>query len=200
VLPSILRLGRCGRCGTGIGRWALAIEVATGVVFGLLAWQLHDRAATALPPALAFGAGAVAISAVDLGFSRIPTRFVYLTALAVALAGVPLLVDEPRAALGAAVGGGACLVLLGTVHLISPRMLGFGDVRLGALMGAVVGGLGWTSTEPILDPLSFVVTALFVAGVVGSLAGFALLAVRRRSIAYPFGPCLAIGGIVALLL
>jgi len=198
ALPWLLRMGRCRSCRTGIGRWALGIEIATGVVFGLIVWQLDDWKAEL--PALALGAGLVAISAVDLGFSRIPSRFVYLTALAVAITGVPLFVDEPRAVVGAAVGGGACLALLGSMHLISPRMLGFGDVRLGTLIGAVVGWLGWTETEPILDPLSFVITALFVAGLVGSLAGFALLAIRRRSVAYPFGPCLALGGIIALLL
>jgi leader peptidase (prepilin peptidase)/N-methyltransferase len=199
VRPWLLVGGRCRACHAAVGRWPLAIELTTGALFGLVAWRL-DGPSRAVWPALALVTGLVAISTVDLAFSRIPTRFVYLTALAVAITGLPLAVDEPDALVGVAVGGGACLVLLGGMHLLSPRMLGFGDVRLGTLVGAVVGWLGWTSVEPVLDPLGQVVTALFLAGVLGSLAGVVVLAVRRHNVPYPFGPCLALGAIVALVL
>jgi len=109
-------------------------------------------------------------------------------------------IDVPDTLTGAAVGGGLGLASLGAMHLAAPHMLGFGDVRLGALIGVAVGWIGWTEAEPVLDPLSRVVQALFLAGVVGSLLGVALLAVRRRNQTYPFGPCLALGAIIAVLL
>lgn len=198
ALPWLVVLGRCRGCREPIGRWALAVEVSTGVVFGVVTWQLGWS--RDLGPALVLCAGLVAISAVDLAYSRIPTRFVYLTALGVAVAGIPKLIAEPDSIVGAAVGGGLCLVLLGTMHLASPQMLGFGDVRLATLIGAVVGWLAWSSDEPVLSPMGHVVSAMILAGLVGTAAGLVLLAVRRRNVAYPFGPCLAAGAVVVLLL
>jgi prepilin signal peptidase PulO-like enzyme (type II secretory pathway) len=64
----------------------------------------------------------------------------------------------------------------------------------------VVGWCGWTADEPILDPLTWVVRSLLLAGVLGSIVGVALMAVRRRNQPYPFGPWLSVGGITALLL
>jgi leader peptidase (prepilin peptidase)/N-methyltransferase len=176
----------------------LLVEVATGLLFGLAVWRLDDERSL-LPAVLVLFTGLVATSTVDLLCSRIPTRFVYLTAAAVAVAAVPRLVDEPRSWVGAAVGGGLCLVGLGLLHLASPAMLGFGDVRLGGLIGAVVGWVGWTEAEPVFEPISRVVQVVFLAGVLGTVAGVALLVVRRANQAYPFGPCLAFGAVVTLL-
>lgn len=197
VLPWLAVLGRCRSCREPIAWWVGAVEIATAVSFGLLAWGIGRS--TRLLPALALAAGLVAISAVDLVCSRIPSRFVYLTALAVAVTGSIWWVARPESAVGALVGGGLCLLLLGAMHLSSPQMLGFGDVRLGTLIGAVVGWLGWTADEPLLDPLRYVVSAMIFAGLLGSLAGLVLLAVRRRNVAYPFGPFLALGAMVVLL-
>ncbi|HEY8544814.1 MAG TPA: prepilin peptidase [Acidimicrobiales bacterium] len=194
--PWLLRLGRCHACREPFARWPLLVELATGALFALGAWRVEGWR---LVPVLALFAGLVAVSAVDILCSRIPTRFVYLTAAAVAVAAVPRLVEEPRSWVGAAVGGALCLGGLGVLHLASPAMLGFGDVRLGTLIGAVVGWAGWSAAEPVLDPLSRVVQAVFLAGIVGSLAGFVLLAIRRANRAYPFGPCLALGAVVTLL-
>jgi leader peptidase (prepilin peptidase) / N-methyltransferase len=192
--------GRCPRCRAPIARWALAVELVTGVVWGLAGLAFGWSAA--LVPVLLLVSGLVAASAVDLACGRIPTRFVYLTGVPVGLAMVvAALVDgEPRSLLGGLVGAALVLVALGSLWLVSPRMLGFGDVRLGTLVGLVVGWCGWTADEPILDPLTWVVRALLLAGVVGSIVGVALMVVRRRNQPYPFGPWLSLGGIVALLL
>ena len=198
ALPWLLSAGRCRSCREPLARWPLAVELATGGLFAIAAWQL-DRWALLLP-VLVFFAGLVAVSTVDLLCSRIPTRFVYLTGLGAAMAAVPRVVDVPDTLTGAAVGGALCLASLGAMHLAAPHMLGFGDVRLGTLIGLVVGWVGWTSAEPVLDPLSRVVQALFLAGVIGSLVGFVLLAVRRSNSTYPFGPCLALGGVLAIFL
>lgn len=197
VLPWLASAGRCRSCREPIARWALAVEVATGVLFALGAWRI-DRW-WELAPVLVLFAGLVAISAVDLAHSRIPTRFVYMTGLGVAVAALPRVIEVPDALTGAAVGGALCLGLLGTMHLVSPRMLGFGDVRLGTLIGLVVGWRAWTEAEPVLDPVARVVQVVFVAGLAGTLVGVGLLLLRRSNQAYPFGPCLALGGVVALL-
>jgi leader peptidase (prepilin peptidase)/N-methyltransferase len=191
-------LGHCRSCKDPIARWVLAIEVTTGAVLATIARQVGWE--NSLAPALALATGLIAISAVDIVYTRIPTRFVYLTALAVLVTGIPRLVDAPDSAIGAAVGGALCLVSLGTMHLASPQMLGFGDVRLATLIGATVGWLGWTADEPVFRPLGHVVSAMILAGLLGSLVGVVLLVVRRRNVAYPFGPCLAAGAVAVLLL
>lgn len=198
ALPWLTARGRCRSCKEPIARWVLGIELTTGAALGLIAWQVGWS--TSLAPALALATGLIAISAVDMVYSRIPTRFVYLTALAVVVTGIPRLVDVPDSAIGAAVGGGLCLVSLGTMHLASPQMLGFGDVRLATLIGATVGWLSWTADEPVFRPLGHVVSAMILAGLLGSVIGVVLLVIRRRNVAYPFGPCLAAGAVAVLLL
>ena len=199
ALPATVVGGRCRGCGARLAGRHVAVELTTGALFGVAAavtgWSV------ALVPVLALLAGVVAMSAVDLVVMRIPTRFVYVTAAAV-VAGLVLasVVEGPArrltgAAVGAAAFGGFLLVL----HLISPRSLGFGDVRLATLVGAVVGWCAWQADHPVLAPVQAVLYAGLVAGLVGSVAGGVLLVVRRRDQPFPFGPALAAGGVVVAL-
>jgi leader peptidase (prepilin peptidase)/N-methyltransferase len=175
--------------------------VATGLAFGLAAARAGWSAS--LLPVLSLFAGLVAMSAVDIWAMRIPTRFAHVTALTV---GVAILVatavddgvdsDTLRAALvGAAVLGGGLLVL----HLISPRMLGLGDVRLATVAGLVVGWLAWTPEHPVLGPVEDALDAALLGGFIGALVGVALLVMRRRNDPFPFGPSLALGAAVVIL-
>jgi leader peptidase (prepilin peptidase)/N-methyltransferase len=192
--------GRCPGCRQAVPRWVLGIEVATGVLWGLVGLAFGWSAA--LVPVLIALAGWVAASAVDLACWRIPTRFVYLTGVpvVVTVVGAALVDGEPRSLEGGLLGMAVYVVFLGTLWLISPRMLGFGDVRLGGLVGLVVGWVGWTDAEPVVGPLVWVVRALLAAGLLGSIVGAVLAVVRRRNQPYPFGPWLSLGGVIALLL
>jgi leader peptidase (prepilin peptidase)/N-methyltransferase len=200
-LPWVGAAGRCAGCGAGRPRWCAAVEVATGLSFGLAAALAGWSAA--LLPVLSLFAGLVAMSTVDIWAMRIPTRFAHATALAV---GVTIVVataidsgidpDTLRAALvGAAVLGGGLLVL----HLISPRMLGFGDVRLATVAGVVVGWLAWTPEHPILGPVEDALDAALLGGFIGALVGLVLLVMRRRNDPFPFGPSLALGASLVIL-
>ena len=201
-LPAIVGVaagGRCRRCGERVARSTVAIEVACGLGWGVAA--LAVGWSVVLVPVLSLVTGLIAMSAVDLAVMRIPTRFVYVTA-AVVLAGAALVavLDGPaRRLVGAGVGalvlGGFLLVL----HLISPRSLGFGDVRLGALVGAAAGWSAWRADHPVLMSVQGVLNAALVAGLAGSVVGLALLVVRRRDRPFPFGPALAFGGLVVTL-
>lgn len=188
--------------------YARPIAVVTGLLYALVTLRLGWSAA--LVPVLVLVAGLVAVSAVDLVCWRIPARFVYLTGLG-ALAGMvvaALVADETGSLGGAAVGAGAYLMVLGGMHLLAPSQMGFGDVRLGALIGMVVGWLGWDATYPIGAALSWTLFALTLASLVGGVAGAVVLVVRRRKRAwsgrmwreaYPFGPWLCIGAVAAIL-
>jgi leader peptidase (prepilin peptidase) / N-methyltransferase len=145
----------------------------------------------------------VAMSAVDVWVMRIPTRFAWGTGLGVSaalLAATGLDTDVPARSLGgAAVGALAFGGVLTGLYLVSPRMLGFGDVRLGFVAGAVLGWIGWSTLDPVLGPLQLVFAALFAGSLVGTLWGGALLVVRRRNAAFPFGPALALGAVAMTL-
>jgi leader peptidase (prepilin peptidase)/N-methyltransferase len=91
----------------------------------------------------------------------------------------------------ALIGGAAAWAFFLILHLVSPRGMGFGDVRLSFLLGLL---LGW------LD-LRHVFLGVFFGFLLGSIVGVVLLALRRRGRKdhIPFGPFLAAGAVIAVL-
>lgn len=192
-------LGRCRRCGAPRPRWTASVEVATGLAFGLLG--LRFGWSPELPAVLAGAAGLVAISAVDLVYLRIPTPFVRATALALAVTvlGAAVAVGPVDALVGVAWGAAAYGGFLGLAWALSPRLIGFGDVRLAVVIGAVVGWVAWEPDHPLAGPLSGVLAAAFAAGLVGTVVGTVLLVIHRRSRPFAFGPAMALGALATLL-
>lgn len=123
------------------------------------------------------------VTITDLRTRTIPDRAL-LPAATLAIAAVTITdpASLPGRLAAAAVAGGFLLA----AALIRPEGMGHGDVKLAAVLGLYLG--------------QFVVLALLVALLAGSLAGLALLirhgpAARRMTI--PFAPYLACGGLVA---
>jgi leader peptidase (prepilin peptidase) / N-methyltransferase len=134
---------------------------------------------------LAFLSVLATVTVTDLDRRVIPNRIL----LAGAVAGVAIIAaSDPgslaeRAIAAAAAGG---FLLVGTVA--DRGGMGMGDVKLAAMMGLYLGAA--------------VAAALLVAFAAGALAGAALVlrhgaAARKRAI--PFGPFLALGGVVGLV-
>lgn len=198
-VPAVPARPACRACGTPMARWYLAVDVACGVVgavvVGTVGWS------AALVPLLALATGLVAVATTDLLVMRIPTRFVWSTLAAVITgAGYVALVDGPgRRLAGLVVGGAVVGGFLLVLHLISPRSLGFGDVRLGTLVGAAVGWSAWRPDHAVVGSVQGAANALLLAGLVGAVAGGVLLVIRRRDRPFPFGPALALGGMVVCL-
>ena len=141
----------------------------------------------ALPAYLVFGAVLVVLSGIDLDTMTLPRRVVYAGGVAGAalLTVASIAADEPRRLEWAVIGAAAALAFFFAVHLVSPRSMGFGDVRLAGLIGLHLGWLGLAQV-PIGLFLGFLLGA--VIGVVAILGGRA--AWGRR---IPFGPFLAVG-------
>lgn len=137
------------------------------------------------------------LTVIDLECYRLPDAIV-LPSVATVLVIMAVLsaqasdVGRLRAAL---VGGALYFVVLLIAHLLSPRGMGFGDVKLAALLGLCV---GWSAGD-VPDAISAVLWAMLIGFGVGALAGVAILIVRRRNRPFPFGPFLASGTIVVLL-
>jgi leader peptidase (prepilin peptidase)/N-methyltransferase len=125
-------------------------------------------------------------SAVDLDVRRLPDRSLAAAGLwtAVVLVLDAAIHDQPRALVEAAVAVIVGAVTFFLLHLASPDGLGFGDVKLVAVLAAAsVGTAGWPT-----------VVALTLLGCLIALIGMA--ATRRRDIA--FGPCLALASVITV--
>ncbi|MCK4177236.1 prepilin peptidase [Aciditerrimonas ferrireducens] len=183
----------CPGCGApaALGRAGLLALLGAGLLAALAA-RLGPH--PVLLAEMALTLGLLALSAVDLATYRLPNRLLYPTAGAVG--GLELLAaawgghwaDLGRAVLGAVLA----LAALGLVHLVAPRGMGFGDVRLAGLIGL---GCGWFGLERVF-------VAFFVAFVLGALVGVVVMVVtgHGRRTRLPFGPFLSLGALSALLL
>lgn len=190
VLSWLLLRGRCRTCGTPISVRYPAVELLTAVLFAAVALRFPDDAE--LPAFLALTAGLIALSAVDLERFLLPNRILYPTlATTGGLLVMAAAVDgDWRSLRDAAIGGALAFSLLFVIHVVSPKGMGFGDVRLAGLLGVALGWLG----------LGHVFLGLFLGFLLASVLGVALIALRLRSRKdrLPFGPFLAAGALVAV--
>lgn len=195
VFSYLVLRGRCSACGERIPVRYPATELITALAFVLVTWHFGGSSywLWLLPLAVWFTGSLVAISATDLEFKRIPTKVVYVSLAGAVLLAVPGVLAQHRpGALG--VGALSALAVSGglrVVHELNPKWMGFGDVRLGIVLGFVLGVFGVT----------FVITGVALAFVYGTVIGLLLIAFGRERFgrAVPFGPYLALGAYTALL-
>jgi leader peptidase (prepilin peptidase)/N-methyltransferase len=184
VLSWLLLRGRCRGCDERISLLYPAVELGLGAASLATVLALWGD-----PIQLALGlvlvATLAAVTLTDLELRVIPNRIL----LASALAGLTIsaLADPaglPERGIAAAAAGGLLLL----AALAYPGGMGMGDVKLAALMGLYLGRA--------------VAPALLVGLLSGALFGVGLMlregaAARKRGV--PFGPFLALGGVVGLL-
>ena len=184
VLSWLLLRGRARCCGAAISPRYPLTELCLGLLYAATVLVLWDDPAE-IALGLVFVTTLTAITLTDLEQRLIPNRILIVSALlgvAIAAASDPAGLPE-RAAAAAAAGG---LLLLAA--LAYPRGMGLGDVKLAAVMGLFLG--------------RNVAPAILVALLAGSLVGLAMIARHgsaARKQAIPFGPYLALGGVVGLL-
>jgi leader peptidase (prepilin peptidase)/N-methyltransferase len=189
VLSWLLLRARCRGCGGRISVRYPIVELATALVFGLLAARFG--VAPELPAFLFLGALGVALAVIDLDVKRLPN--------ALTLPAYPVVV----ALLGAAswAGPGAWPLLRGAVGMTALLALyfllclaggmGLGDVKLAGILGFALGWLGW---GPLL-------VGTFLAFGYGAVVSIGLLLARRagRKTRIPFGPYMVAGALTAVL-
>ncbi len=189
-----LLVGACAAGGLGAGSLVrqgrpytllsmATLFAAAALRFGLVA---------VLPAYCLFFAVLVTVAAVDVEHRVIPNRVLRpAVALTAPLLGGAAIVDGAgRAALEALLGGALAFAALSVVHLVQPRGLGFGDVRLAGFIGLYLGWLG---------PAHLAV-GLVLAFALAALAGLVLMAMGRGlMVRLPFAPFLGAGAVLAVL-
>jgi leader peptidase (prepilin peptidase)/N-methyltransferase len=188
---SYLRLrGRCRYCQTSIPRKLMWVELATAVIFALLYWHYGLSAELGV---MAFYACIFIITfVIDLEHGLILNRVVYpgmVAALLLALYPWPWFSESIGMRVAyAALGGAAGFAIFLLIAMVSRGGMGWGDVKLAALMGLAIG-----------FPLVFV--AIIMAAILGGIVAVALMIAKKRTRrqTIPFGPFLALAAMVTLL-
>lgn len=176
--------GRCRSCGEPISARYPLTELGLGLLFAATVLILDTDDAAELALGLLFCALLVTMTLTDLDLRVIPNKIVLFGAVAaVAIVAVSDPEDLVERGIAAAAAGG----LLFLIALAYPRGMGMGDAKLVAMMGLYLGRA--------------VAPALLIGLAAGALVGGFLIArhgAEARKRAVPFGPFLALGGIVGL--
>jgi leader peptidase (prepilin peptidase) / N-methyltransferase len=184
VFSWLLLRGKARCCGAPISPRYLLTELTVAAFFtaaALVHWD--DPAQVAID--WVFVTMLAVITLTDLE-QRIIPNVVLLTGAILCLA-IAAPTDPgglPERAIAAVAAGGILLLVV----LVYPKGMGLGDVKLTATMGLFLGRA--------------VAPALLIALLAGSAVGLALMArhgSQARKMAIPFGPFLALGGVVAML-
>lgn len=166
-------------------RWRRAVvtvgTAGLAVLTVLVRHRTHDLAL-----GLVLDAVLVPVAFIDLEHRLIPNRITGPAAVAALVIGAA---TRPSGLPGQLIGGAAGFAFLFIFALAYPRGLGMGDVKLAGVMGLFLA--------------ASVAVALFVGVVSAAVLGIGVLAKRGiregRKTGIPFGPFLALGGIVGIL-
>jgi leader peptidase (prepilin peptidase) / N-methyltransferase len=169
------------------------LEVATGLLWAVLALRVWPSHPAALPAYLALGLACVALVVIDLDSRLLPNRITYpaLGLVAVLLLVASLSEHDLGRMLRALEAAGVAGAFMLALALLQPGGMGLGDVKFALVLGLALGWLGWSA----------VVAGFLGAFLLGGLAALVALLVLRagRKTQLPFGPWLALGAILAVL-
>jgi leader peptidase (prepilin peptidase)/N-methyltransferase len=192
LLSFVLLGGRCRYCQQKIATSYPLIEFLTGVEFLWVYWLLKTNfgffgqvegfySLALLIYWLALFSGSLAILVFDLKYMLIPDQILWPL---IGLAFIRLFISHHWQVVPVALGSG---LFLGLIHwLTKGKGMGWGDVKLGLLLGLV---LGW--------PL--VLVAYFFAFLTGASTGVILILLGKKKFKskIAFGPFLILGMMVA---
>jgi leader peptidase (prepilin peptidase)/N-methyltransferase len=187
--------GRCADCAEPIPVRYPLVELVTGVLFVLVTWRaLQLDQPAAVPALLAFTALGIALSGIDLATRRLPDVLVLpaYPVLAVLLAAAAAVSGDWGALLRAVLGAAVLFGFFFALALVSPRSMGFGDVKLAGVLGLVLGYFSWWTLA----------VGAFAGFLLGAVVGVGLMASGSagRKTAIPFGPFMVAGALLALWL
>lgn len=181
VLSFLFLKGKCRSCDEKI-RWIYPLmELLTGVFFALAYLELGLKPELII--ALLFISMLIIITVSDIAYMLIPNRILLFFGVLLAVGRIFIQTDPWWNSIVGAIGGFLILLL---VSILSKGGIGGGDIKLFFIIGLVLG---------IFSTL----LALFLASVIGLIAGAILLIYRKqgRKTPIPFGPSIAVASILA---
>lgn len=185
------RENRSWWAGAPAGRGRLWGTAGIAAVLGALAGAAAGWTAV-LPAFVALALCAAPLSVIDFEHHRLPNRLVFTAAgCGVALFTLAAAVEQDWGRwLRAAAAAAAVFAVLFLLAFVSPRSFGYGDVKLGSVLGGYLGWFGWVQ----------VYYGIFAGFLLGAVVALTLLATRRASLktAMAFGPMLVLGTLVVL--
>jgi leader peptidase (prepilin peptidase)/N-methyltransferase len=185
VVSYLMLRGRCRSCGMTIAARYPIIEILTALMFAA-AWWFYGPSPL-LVSRLLFGCALIALFAIDLEHQLLPN---VITLPGIVVGFLFSFITEPgwvSSLLGILLGGGLLWGMYELWWLIRKEEgLGFGDVKMLAMIGAF---LGWKLT----------LVTLMMGSFAGSILGGALMVAGRGTMktALPFGTFLALGALLA---
>ena len=187
VLSYLWLKGHCRYCGAAIPLRYPIVELIGGLF--ALGTYLKFGLTIEMPIYYIFIAALLVVTFIDIDHRIIPD--------VITLPGIPLFfaasfalpqITYTQSLAGIVLGGGSLFLVAWIYNLITKREgMGGGDIKLLAMIGAVIGWQG-------------VLFTIFASSLIGTLAGLVVMVQSRQGmkLAVPFGPFLAIGSIIYL--
>ena len=184
IVSWLLLRGRCRQCGEPISPSYPLAEAGLGALYAGTVLALGTEDVAELILGLVLCTVLMAVVLTDLEQRIIPNKIV----IAGVIAGIVIVLvgdlgELGERALAVAIAGGALFALA----LLYPRGMGMGDAKLVAMMAIYLGRA--------------IAPALLVGFAAGAIVGLVMIARHggaARKQAIPFGPFLALGGVVGL--
>ena len=189
VVSWLVLRGKCRDCREPISVRYPLVELFTGVMFALVVlWASAQPGRLWLAPAyLYFAAVSIALTMIDIDTKKLPNRIVLpaLLVLPTLLAVASFGAGDWWALLWAVMGGAALFLFYFILVIIYPAGMGFGDVKLAAVVGVALAYLGWGA----------LIVGAFAAFLLGGIFSILLLALGNvtRKTGIPFGPWMLAG-------
>jgi len=182
VLSWVALRGRCHHCGAPISARYPLVELTTAALFVAVVASQDEAWRVVL--GLLLAALLVPITLIDFDLRIIPNKLTGLGAIAALVVILALQRDFLVEALIAGAAAGGFFFLAAFLY---PRGMGMGDVKLAGMLGLYLGRA--------------VAPAVFIALIAGVVVGAVIIArkgaTEGRKTAVPFGPFLALGGMLA---
>jgi leader peptidase (prepilin peptidase) / N-methyltransferase len=179
--------GKCAACKAPISPRYPLVEALSGAMAAYIAWRYGYSAA--MLGALVFAWAMIALAFIDLDTFYLPDSITLPLLWAGLLFNLgSVFTDIHSAVIGAAAGYLALWIVFWAYKLATGKEgMGYGDFKLLAAIGA---WLGWK-----MLPLTILLSSF-----VGAAVGISLIALTRqgRNVPIPFGPYLALAGLIAM--
>jgi leader peptidase (prepilin peptidase)/N-methyltransferase len=190
VVSWLLLRGKCRTCRNPISVRYPLIELGCGALYAGVA--AREGFNWDVPAFLIVVAGLLALSSIDLERLILPKNIVFVTLglLVAALLLDAIVTGQWHRLFIAGCCAAVWFSLFFCLNFLSPRYLGFGDVRLAPVLGLALGWLG----------IRYVILGFFAANLIGAIIGITLIALKKmsRDQPIPFGVFLSLGAAIAI--